>query len=138
MRAAAFAVSVFVILKGLLIFLDRTDCAIEKARLPQFSLGAAVLVSARQRTLPHGLDHLRNRLRARWGSYIFPMVGEKNPSRQIETVQGASSVEGVCQQPEARLLQFCPPMKQAAVMKKYQSERKGRRNLDTALPYDSL
>jgi len=43
----------------------------------------------------------------------MPVVGEKNPGRQVETVQSAGSIAGAGQQPEVRLHQLCTPRKQA-------------------------
>ena len=42
----------------------------------------------------------------------MPVVGEKNPGRQIATVQSAGAVAGAGQQPEVRLRQVSTPRKQ--------------------------
>jgi hypothetical protein len=86
----------------LVIFLHRAQGAIEKARLLQFSLCAPAPVNSRHRTLLHAFNDLRNRRRVPRRGDAMPVVGEKNPGRQIERVQRAGTVESAGQQPKEK------------------------------------
>ena len=65
--------------------------------------------------------------------------GKENPGGQLNSMQGARSVESARQQDEIGLGQLGAPLEQPhAVMKKYRLERDGRRSFHTAVEYPTV
>jgi hypothetical protein len=66
----------------------------------------------------------------------MPIVGEKNPSRQVKRVQRPRSVEGPRQQGEIRLGEFLSPPEQTHDDKEISIGKK--RSFDTATECDAV
>ena len=93
----------------LVVLGDCAQGAIEKAWLPELALRAPARIDAAHRTLLNRLDGQRNRQGITGRADAMPMIGEKDPGREIERVERPCPMEGTRQEDEIRLGEFSAP-----------------------------
>src|SRR5438094_4335779 len=81
------------ILYLLAVFLHRAQGAVKKSGLPELPLCTSAPVDGADRTLLHRFDGQRDRGRVNRRADAMPVVGEKNPGRQVELMQRPRCVE---------------------------------------------
>jgi hypothetical protein len=101
------------ILNFVVIFLHGAQGTVKEPRLPQFAPFTAPAIDEDGRADFDGFHDLRNRERKDGRADGMPVVGKKNPGRQIEWMLPPRPVQGHGEQAEIGITQSAPPLEQS-------------------------
>jgi REP element-mobilizing transposase RayT len=109
----------------IVVFLHGAQGTVKESRLPQFAALGAPAIDEDGRADPGGFHDLRNGERIDGSADGVPVVGKKNPGRQIKRMLPPRAVQGERQLTEIAITQPAPSLKQTHSNKEITIGKKG-------------